>query len=397
MTAIALPGEPPADELAALVALAGLPGIGPATLLGWWHGVGAVDAWRAAQAGRLHQLPGLHLPPKVTAAELADRAASVARRVEPSAVLEAHRLAGIRLLAHGWPPYPGALEDDPAPPAVLFARGRLEALQADAIGVVGTRNATHVGRRTAGELGRDLARQGVAVVSGLALGVDGAAHRGVLDEIARGSTGASVGRPIGVVGCGLDRTYPSRHRQLHHEVVAEGLLLSEHPLGVAPAPWRFPARNRIIAGLSAALVVVESRSSGGSMLTVNEALARDRPVLAVPGHPSSQAAAGALDLISEGAHVLRDVEDAMVAIGRGGEGAAAKRRPTSPPRSADDPEQRAVLDLLALGPRSLEELVSSMGAGVVHVASVVDEMERCGLVVRSGGWIEMQGGGSARG
>lgn len=397
MTAIELPGEPPADELATLVALAGLPGIGPATLLGWWHGVGSVEAWRAAQAGRIHQVPGLHLPPKVTAAELAERAASVARQVDPPAVLEAHRVAGIRLLVHGWPSYPTSLVHDPAPPAVLFAVGRLDALQVEAIGVVGTRNATHVGRRTAGELGRDLARRRVAVVSGLALGVDGAAHRGVLDALAAATDARSLGRPIGVVACGLDRTYPSRHRRLHQEVAAEGLLLSEHPLGVAPAPWRFPARNRIIAGLSAALVVVESRSSGGSMLTVNEALARDRPVLAVPGHPSSQASTGALDLISEGALVLRDVEDAMVAIGRGGE-RATPSGPSAPSAAPPpDPEQRAVLEQLALGPRSLEELVAAMGAGVVHVASVIDQMERRNLVVRSGAWIELPGGGGGGG
>ena len=177
------------------------------------------------------------------------------------------------------------------------------------VAIVGTRRCTRYGFDLARELGADLAAAGVQVVSGLALGIDGAAHRGALDA-------AGGAPPIGVVASGLDVVYPrappaavggGRHR---------GSLLSECPLGTAPEAWRFPARNRIIAALADAVVVVESAGAGGSMYTVEEALARDRPVLAVPGSVRSAASAGTNRLLAEGAGVARDADDVLAAIGQ---------------------------------------------------------------------------------
>jgi DNA processing protein len=315
-------------------------------------------------------------------------------------VLGEHRAAGIEVLVHGDPGYPNVLLHDPAPPAVLFALGRTELLGAPAVAIVGTRNATHVGCRTAATLAGELADLGIQVVSGLALGIDGAAHRGVIARLDAPTPAPGLGRPVGVVACGLDLAYPSRHRALHREVEVHGLLLSEHPMGTPPAPWRFPARNRIIAALGLALVVVESRATGGSMLTVGEALARDRPILAVPGHPSSPSAAGTLDLLSEGAIVLRDVDDVLVAIGRAGQRRAAEEGTGAAApdgRVPEHPMAGAILQLLTGTPRSLEELVAATERPVLEVARAVDELERLGRVVRSGAWLEAAVPGGRRG
>ena len=160
------------------------------------------------------------------------------------------------------------------------------------------------------ELGRDLGRAGVRVVSGLALGIDAAAHHGALDAEADGGA-----PPIGVVGSGLDVTYPRAHGALWTAVAAAGVLVGEAPLGAAPEPWRFPARNRIIAALGSVVVVVESHPRGGSRHTVDAAEARGRQVLAVPGSVRSPASRFTNELLADGCHPARDVTDVLVALG----------------------------------------------------------------------------------
>src|SRR5262249_15322114 len=154
-------------------------------------------------------------------------------------------------------------------------RGSLAALDRPRVGLVGTRRCTPTGKSVARQLGRELAACGVAVVSGLAIGIDGCAHQGAL--------AARAAPPVGVVGSRLDVVYPKSHRRLWDDVAAAGVLLSEAPLGAPPEPWRFPARNRILAALSDVVVVVESHAAGGSMHTVRAAVDRGIPVMAVPG------------------------------------------------------------------------------------------------------------------
>jgi DNA processing protein len=277
---------------------------------------------------------------------------------------------------------------------VLFVHGSLDVLAGPTVGIVGTRNATRTGCETAAALAAELARCGVSVVSGLALGIDGAAHRGLLDAAGPDRPNESPvppGRPVGVIATGLDRAYPRRHQLLHHQVADQGVLLSESPLGGGPLRWRFPARNRIIAGLSDAVVVVESRSAGGSMLTAAEALARDVTVLAVPGHPSAAAAAGPLDLIADGAAPVRDVEDVLVAIGLGGRSETARPDPVRGSAAAPDPPSpraAAVLDALGAAPRSLGELALATALDLDQLSDALVELERRGSVARSGAWFE---------
>jgi DNA processing protein len=380
-------------DLAALVALAGLEGIGPATLHAVLEAGEPARVW-AQLVGRGTRAAGLAdaLPRSFGAIDL-DRLVDQARTVDPAVVLAQHRRAGIEVLTRADPKYPERLRDDPAPPAVLFAQGTLDALDLVSVAIVGTRNATRLGCDTAASLARALAERGIAVVSGLALGIDGAAHRGVTEVVRQGS---SSGRPIGVVAAGLDVAYPRRHRGLHLEVAELGLLVSEVPLGTPPARWRFPARNRIIAALAHAVVVVESRSAGGSMLTVAEALARDVAVLAVPGHPSVSTAAGPLDLIADGAIPVRDVDDVLVAIGQGGREPVARGSSAAPEvRTSLTEAERRVLEGLMMRPRTLGQLVGPDLGSLEAVASALTSLEHRGLVARSGSWYEATAAGAA--
>ncbi|HEX4901932.1 MAG TPA: DNA-processing protein DprA, partial [Acidimicrobiales bacterium] len=292
------------EPRAAFAALASLPKVGPARMRALLdHAGGAERAWNLVREGRLADVD---LRAGAGHAELVQLLRGAAAGLDPAEVLRRHRDAGVAVLLPDDAAWPAVLAVDPEPPEVLFARGDLGLLEVPAVSVVGTRRCTGAGAAVAGRLGADLTAAGVVVVSGLALGIDGAAHRGVL---------AAGGRPVGVVGSGLDHVYPRRHARLWAEVGEVGLLLSEAALGRPPERWRFPARNRVIAALGLAVVVVESRARGGSLSTVAAALERDRPVLAVPGPVLAEQSAGTNQLLSEGAVVARDAVDVLVAIG----------------------------------------------------------------------------------
>jgi len=216
---------------------------------------------------------------------------------------------GIRAVRRGEPGYPQRLLRARSVPELLYVRGSIDHAAAPCVGIVGTRRATHYGLEIATELGRELARRGIVVVSGLARGIDGAAHRGVLAATDR------VNGPLAVVGGGVDVVFPAQHRRLWEEVVETGGIISEAPPGAAPEGWRFPQRNRIIAALSQVLVVVESSRQGGAIHTVLAANAYGVPVLAVPGSVRSPQSEGTNAIIQEGgAHLVLDVHDVLAAL-----------------------------------------------------------------------------------
>jgi DNA processing protein len=295
--------------------------------------------------------------------------------VDGAAVVAAHRALGIAILALDDPRYPAALRADPEPPALLFATDGLSALDRQRVAIVGTRRCTGGGAGVARQLGQELTEAGVAIVSGLALGIDGAAHRGALD---------AAGEPIGVVGSGLDVVYPRRHRDLWERVRAAGLLLGEAPLGTRPAPWRFPARNRIIAGLSDLVIVVESHAAGGSMHTVREAADRDIQVMAVPGSVRNPAAAGPNQLIADGCSPCRDATDVLVALGL----SAAARGSRADRRARPDATGKAVLAAFDWEPATLEHLVVRTGVALPDLASALERLLETGWVQCAGGWYE---------
>ncbi len=273
--------------------------------------------------------------------------------------------------------YPGVLQHDPQPPAVLFFRGCWSALDARRVGIVGTRNATGPGCTCAATLGVQLGEVGVTVVSGLAKGIDGAAHRGVLRSDPQ--------RAVGVVANGLDAPYPRQHRELWNAVAESGILLSEWPPGTEPERFRFPQRNRIIAALSEVLVVVESRERGGSLTTAREALERGVDVMAVPGSVNNRAAAGTNQLIRDGAVPVTEVSDILLALGldhRRSTPSAFDPRPL--PRGAE----AAVLDRCRADACTLDTIVAELGFTITDAAMTLARLERSGWVRESGGWFE---------
>jgi DNA processing protein len=291
-------------------------------------------------------------------------------------VADAHIRAGVTVTMRGEPGYPALLAGDHEAPPVLFSMGRLESLERPRVGLVGTRRATGYGRDVARELGRDLAGAGVAVVSGLATGIDGASHEGAL--------AASAGPPVAVVGSGLDVAYPRHHRALWRRVAEGGLVLSEAPLGARPEPWRFPARNRVIAALSQVLVVVESHAAGGSFHTVRAAAERGVPVMAVPGPVRSPASAGTNRLLGEGCAPACEAADVLVALSLETAGPGPRPEGRPPP----SPEGAAVLDAVGWEATSTEQVLVRSGLTPPRLAVALTHLEADGWVRNLGGWWE---------
>lgn len=369
-------GPLPPEAFAA--ALAGLPGMGPARLTAILRAVGRPgEAWQHVWAGTpWHQRDVLAaLGPR--ADEVVARWRRAARHVDPAAAWQTLVDGGISVAVARSSSYPGPLVDDVEPPAVVFWRGRSEVLAGPRVAVVGTRRCTATGTGVAWELGRDLAAAGVGVVSGLASGIDAAAHRGAL-------AAGDDARVIGVVGSGLDVVYPRGQDALWRAVGSLGVLLSEAPLGTAPERWRFPARNRIIAALADVVVVVESHRKGGSLHTVDEADRRGIDVMAVPGSVRSAASAGTNALLAEGRAPACSTDDVLVALGLRHAGPAA----VSDTRSSPDAADAGVLEAVGWQPATLDQITTRAGLDLASLAPALDRLCQAGWVVQRGGWYE---------
>lgn len=360
------------------VALAGLPGMGPARLRALWEAGSGQEAWTVVADGRAHLMAELGPLLGRTAEETSRRWARTAASLDVAARWRDHAAVSVSVL--GDATHPLRLADDVEPPVVLFASGHREVLAGPTVAIVGTRRCTRPGAEMAHQLGLACAQAGVTVVSGLAVGIDSAAHRGAL---AAGGDGAP---PVAVVGSGLDVVYPARSRSLWYEVAARGAVLSEYPLGTEPARWRFPARNRLVAALADVVVVVESPRSGGSMYTVDEALRRDRKVLAVPGSVRSAASAGTNWLLSQGAEVACEPDDVLAALGLAGAG--ADQGTLLDPRPKPTGDGRRVLRALGWEPATLDVLARRTGLALATLAVAVDGLESDRWVDRDGGRIE---------
>ena len=298
--------------------------------------------------------------------------------------LRAGHAAGARLLLRSDPDYPAALRDiDDAPP-LLWAKGRTDLLQNPMIAMVGARNASSLGTRMARALARDLGQKGFVVVSGLARGVDTAAH------IAALPTGT-----ISVFASGIDIIYPAENTRLAEDIAQQGLRLSEQPPGLMPQARHFPARNRIISGLSRAVVVVEAAVKSGSLITARNALDQGREVLAVPGHPFDARASGCNLLIRDGAQLVRSAEDVIEALGplAGLQPVAQPELPNLPP--PPKPRKRSlreisnlhmqILNRLGPAPVAEDQLVRDLQADSEDVAPALVDLELDGKITRQSG------------
>jgi DNA processing protein len=277
--------------------------------------------------------------------------------------------AGLRWVARSDPGFPSALAAIFDAPVGLFIRGdaELPLLDQPAVAIVGARACSSYGTHVARSFGRELAAAGLVVVSGMARGVDGEAHRGALE---------AGGHTVAVLGCGVDRDYPAAHRELAARICREGLVVSEYAPGVEPAPWRFPARNRIVAGLAQATVVIEAREKSGALITADLAVEEGRDVFAVPGEITSALSAGTNALLKLGAAVATSAADVLEAFGLAPE-------PPAPPHLT--PPAEAVLARLRDGPHSADQLVRALGLDAAAAAAALTELELHGLLTETSG------------
>ena len=366
-------------------ALAALPAAGPVRLRALLEAFSPGDAWAKVLAGHAVRHPLVADACRPALDEVSRLWRQAAARVRPGDVLRTVDAAGVSVWLPGDAGYPVPLLMDHERPAVLFARAATPTAEWTTrrrVAIVGTRRCTGYGRDVAFDLGRDLAAADVVVVSGLALGIDGAAHAGALEAAGRG--GAA---PVAVVGSGLDVVYPSRHRELWNAVGGTGALISEAPLGARPEPWRFPARNRIVAALADVVVVVESRAAGGSNHTVESAVQRSVPVMAVPGPIRSEASAGTNRLIAEGCAPVTHVDDVLAALGLTSRPCVSAVAHQAPP----DDNSAAVLDVLEWTAIGFDAVVDRSGLAPAAAALALAKLEAAGLARTAGGWWERCG------
>lgn len=353
----------------ALSAVEGLSARGTALLLETLGGAAAV--WQAPPE-RLAAVPGLE--PRERQALLEAR-----RRIRPAELwrrVQALGLAVVTLADQAYPPLLRAIYD---PPPVLYLQGRLPPPEALCVAVVGSRRATVYGKQVAEELGAALSEAGVWVVSGLARGVDGAAHRGAL----RGG-----GRTVAVLGCGLDVVYPPEHASLQEEVAARGAVVSEFPPGTPPHQLHFPARNRIISGLSRGVVVVEAAAKSGALITAELALDQGRDVFAVPGPVTSPLSRGTNRLLKEGARLVEEAADVLAEYGVDALLPAREGRG----RRALNAGERRLLELLAATPLHLDQLAAETGLPAADLNAALLFLEVEGLVRRLPGHLFVAAG-----
>jgi DNA processing protein len=336
------------DSTFELLAFTNLPGVGPRTL--------AALRTRAPLA-EVHARPD-DFAELLPAAAITRLRAGAAHRWAEAELGRAQRL-GVRIIGRDEPDYPELLRQIFDPPAVLYVSGSLEAGEgARSVAVVGSRSATPAGAALARGLGRELARIGAIVVSGLARGIDTAAHRGVLD---------ASGRTLAVLGSGLDVIYPSENAALAREITRGGAVISEFALGTPPAPGNFPRRNRVIAGCTRGVVVVEAALRSGALVTARLALEEGREVMAVPGHPSLPGAAGTNQLIRDGAVLVRDARDIALELGL-----AEPAPATEAAAPGSDPLLGALQDD---APASLEDLALRSGLAAPELLARLTQLE----------------------
>ena len=322
-------------EQRALVALSMVPGVGPGRIRSLLARFGSGVAVMSASRQALAQVPGVG--PKTAAAIVEFDAEG-----EVDQQLEAARRTGAALLTLHDERFPALLRQIFDPPALLWMRGTIEASDGRALALIGTRRCTDYGRRVARELAAELAGHGFTIVSGLAYGIDAAAHRGALE---------AGGRTLAVLGSGVDRIYPQKHTNLARQIAAQGAVLSEYPLGAAPDAANFPRRNRIVSGLSLGTIVVESHESGGALITARLAVEQNREVFAVPGTFYSRSSLGCNQLIQRGhAKLILSAADVLEELNLAG--VPASRAPS------DEPEEPLQTDLKE-GERTLLSVLDS--------------------------------------
>jgi len=353
----------------------------------WWLRLNRLNVSPRRQQALLHhfQSPQAIFTAPAEAVERVDataapKIAQVLREYDAEADRQELERRGFQVLSLYDPAYPALLKVIEDPPPVLFVRGSLQPADDWAVAVVGSRRSSAYGRLVAEDLSRQLVSYGLTVVSGLAPGIDTAAHQGAL---------RAGGRTLAVLGCGLDVCYPRENRALADAIAERGALISEFPLGTPPEAWHFPARNRIISGLSRAVVVIEAPLNSGALITADFALEQGREVLAVPGNVNNWRHAGCHRLIKEGARLVEEARDVVEALGLPLPLSPTEAPETPLPASLEPPE-RGILQVLGAQQKHIDQICREAALPPAQVNSTLVLLELKGLVRRLPGNLFMR-------
>lgn len=358
------------DELAAWLRLSLEPNVGSATACMLLAALGLPEQIYAQRATALAR----HVPDALARQLAAPMPADMEALVQGS--LEWVDAPGRHIVTLADPTYPQSLLTIADPPILLYVAGDPAYLQGPSLAVVGARNATPGGQENARAFARHLATHGWRVVSGLALGIDAAAHEGALDA---GPDGAGT---VAVMGTGIDRIYPARHRDLAHRIAAHGALVSEFPLGTSALPQHFPKRNRIVAGLARGVLVVEAAKQSGSLITARLAGESGREVFAIPGSIHSPLSRGCHALIRQGAKLVETAADITEELG-GGPQPATRAAPRATAKLPDPAlPDHPLLDALGYDPLHLDAIQSRSGLDIADVQAQLVELELQGRIAR---------------
>jgi DNA processing protein len=294
------------------------------------------------------------------------------RTISPPEEVERLAKAGAQAITWDDPAYPRLLREVPDPPPVLFVKGALDEADQWAVSIVGTRQATVYGREVTEMLAGELARRGITIVSGLARGIDAYAHQAALK---------ADGRTIAVLGCGVDVIYPPEHRKLAQQIIEQGALVSDYPLGTPPDAANFPPRNRIISGLSLGVVIVEADEQSGALITAEFAADQGRDVFAVPGNIFNRTSRGTNRLIQKGAHIVLDTQSILEELNLN---LVAEQREVQT-AAPDSDLERTILKSLSHEPTQVNELVRALDLPTAEVTAALALMELKGLVRQASG------------
>ena len=354
--------------------LALTPGIGPRLRKNLLAHFGSAEAVMRAAASDLRAVPGI-------GQKLCRSIVQARNEVNVEAELADCREHGVQILTESSPTYPQALVHIPDPPGVLFVRGEIRPTDGIAVAIVGTRHATQYGLTQAERFASGLGRCGYTIVSGLARGIDAAAHRGALK---------AGGRTLAVLGSGVLNVYPPEHEQLAKEVIASGALLGENPPRSPPLSGAFPQRNRIITGLALGLIVIEASERSGALISARHAMEQGRDVFALPGRVDSRMSRGCHRLIRDGAKLVETIDDVLEELGPLATPTPVSSEPEALPirhpgeLQLNEPE-KAVLAAIHDEPVSIDEVTVACGLQVQNVLATVSVLEMKRLIRRVGG------------
>ncbi len=344
------------------IGLSSIPGVGRVTFRRLVRNFGSAARVLAASEDELREIGGL--------SEKASREVrSFPWREQAEAELEKAASAAVVIVTADDPEFPEPLKNTPDPPLILYIRGSFGPASGNAVAMVGTRTPTHYGLTVTHRMAYELASQGITVVSGMARGIDTQAHKGAL---------AAKGRTIAVLGCGIDTAYPPENKGLMEEIARSGAVITENPFGTKPEGGYFPARNRIISGLSAGTVIIEAAEDSGSLITADYTLKQERKLFAVPGNICSLTSRGTNSLIKQGARLVETAEDVLRGLDlyKGRKAGAAVRR--SPPSMTDD--ERSVFDNLSAEPKHIDAIMAESGRAPGRLGGILTTLELKGLV-----------------